>query len=602
NTYGQLGIGTNDTILEQTPQRLTFFDNLDEGEYVTKVYAGQYHSVAVTSKGSVYTWGRNDRGQLGLNYNPSLHSMITAPEQVTVAAADGSRKPLTGIVKASTGSNHTVVLTAGGILYAWGWNEYGQLGNDSDAVKSMAIEPVIVKNINNVVDLSRGSGGQTSYAIRYDGTVWGWGNNEAGQINFVSKTDNPKYIRPTRVDLTVKETTPAATLSDPDIITVTNYNGKVIRVYGGLEYSAALLNDGTAITWGKNDNKELGRDVTSKVDVNGVFAPDVIDVSNTDGGHDYIIDLAAGTVHAIAMLDDQRVLGWGSAQNGRLGDWTNLSGDHWIDIPEYINVADVTGNTSTAGATPTTVTDHIRALTIGTGGAFTVIGRSTMPATASSTDDEKALAAKNGLVYTFGLNSNGQLGLGAAGVERDLEQHITGTVVSVAKPSIVAGGMASLIPTSKIMPVTTTETVKISIPRFYITGDEDSSADYGYYILNTVGTNVITFTKNTKSVYANNQGIAVLVIEDFENGTNMKATFQVIDENERRTTGLLYILEHDPEALKFIGEERDTQWFFERSFLTADDYELITVTDINKPVYEADGVTPKLDASNNPVY
>ncbi|MBQ3462036.1 MAG: hypothetical protein IJH36_02820, partial [Clostridia bacterium] len=130
------------------------------------------------------------------------------------------------------------------------------------------------------------------------------------------------------------------------------------------------------------------------------------------------------------------------------------------------------------------------------------------------------------------------------------------------------------------MPVTTTETVKISIPRFYITGDETNAADYGYYILTTQGTNVINYTKSTRQVYANSQGIAVLVVEDFENGTNMKATFQVIDETDRRTEGLIYILEHDPEAVKFKGEERDTQWFFEHSFLTADDYELIDVTDI----------------------
>ena len=67
NTYGQLGIGTADNVIQNVPQRLTFFDDLRKveessdgtlistGENVVKVYAGEYHSVALTDKSNVYT-------------------------------------------------------------------------------------------------------------------------------------------------------------------------------------------------------------------------------------------------------------------------------------------------------------------------------------------------------------------------------------------------------------------------------------------------------------------------------------------------------------------------------------------------------------------
>lgn len=113
-------------------RRLTFFDDLRKveessdgtlistGENVVKVYAGEYHSVALTDKGNVYTWGLNNRGQLGLGYDPSVRDMVMSPERVTLTDSNAKTVELTDIVKVSVGTYHTVALSRSGIVYAWG--------------------------------------------------------------------------------------------------------------------------------------------------------------------------------------------------------------------------------------------------------------------------------------------------------------------------------------------------------------------------------------------------------------------------------------------------------------------------------------------------
>jgi alpha-tubulin suppressor-like RCC1 family protein len=153
NNYGQLGIGTNDSTANAVPERVTFFDDLAEnGEHVIGVYAGENHSVALTDKGNVYTWGLNNRGQLGLGYNPSNRDIVTTPELVDVSGAK--------IVKIAVGTYHTVALGSNGVVYAWGWNEYGQLGNGSNTDK-YSTTPVTVKSLNKIIEINHGSGGNT---------------------------------------------------------------------------------------------------------------------------------------------------------------------------------------------------------------------------------------------------------------------------------------------------------------------------------------------------------------------------------------------------------------------------------------------------------
>lgn len=113
NEYGQLGDGSVSCAYE--PINVTALNGKD----IVSVHAGEYHSIALTRDGEVYTWGHNDYGQLGLG-NASI--VVSTPQKV---------ESLPEIVSISAGKQHTMVLGADGYVYSFGDNSLGQLGAPS---------------------------------------------------------------------------------------------------------------------------------------------------------------------------------------------------------------------------------------------------------------------------------------------------------------------------------------------------------------------------------------------------------------------------------------------------------------------------------------
>ena len=561
NTYGQLGIGTVDNVIQNVPQRLTFFDDLRKveessdgtlistGENVVKVYAREYHSVALTDKGNVYTWGLNNRGQLGLGYDPSVRDMVMSPERVSLTDSNGKTVELTDIVKVSVGTYHTVALSRSGIVYAWGWNDYGQIGNDSNSSQSYSSTPVIVKSLNKVVDISRGSGGQTVYAIRYDGSVWAWGSNDSGQID-VNSINTKIYREPTEVKLKVGNT---------------DYSNDVVRIYTGLNHSAALLNDGNVITWGENNQKQLGREAES-IEGTTIAAPGLVDKSNLTGS-DYIVSLEVGATHNVAILGDQNIAVWGDGADGRLGLGDPKTGNGTADVekPTYVTVENASAGTR----------ENLQALAVSTGGAFTIVSRSMV-----DTSDPK-----NGMVYGFGINDIGQLALGRP-------SDVTNSIIY--EPAIIAGDVAEIKPSAATMSVNDVRKVTIKLPRFYVTTTENTNGgDYIAKVVNIGDTtgDIITYDKTTQNVTGVSIGTAMLIVTDNETPTELDATFTVIAEQDDRVGYLYYDIENPEKADEIIstaGEVQDTDWFLDKGFLTyGTDYTIETATDETGKEYNA---------------
>ncbi len=108
--------------------------------YIVQISAGYVHSMALKKDGTVWTWGRNDGGQLG-NNNTSNKSL---PVQVK-GGASGSEY-LTDVVQVTAGNWHSMALKANGTVYAWGWGQYGQL--------EMAIQQIVMIVTNILVKKS----------------------------------------------------------------------------------------------------------------------------------------------------------------------------------------------------------------------------------------------------------------------------------------------------------------------------------------------------------------------------------------------------------------------------------------------------------------
>lgn len=147
---------------------------------VVAIAAGQYHSLALRSDGTVWAWGWNYYGQLGDG---------TTIDRTTPVQVQG----LTNVVAIAASSNFSLALKADGTVWAWGQNSYGQLGDGTIINKK---NPVQVKNTSNVRYINAYR--NTACAVKTDGTVWGWG--EQSYFKFSSSVYSGAVTAPVQVE------------------------------------------------------------------------------------------------------------------------------------------------------------------------------------------------------------------------------------------------------------------------------------------------------------------------------------------------------------------------------------------------------------------
>lgn len=196
NNYdGQLGDGTNEN--KNIPVQVVGLNN------VIAISAGSAHSVALRNDGTVWSWGENFRGALGdgTNENSCVPVQVKGLKNVvsisaggiytTVLKEDGTVwfwgnnsgglvqvEGLTNVISISAGDTHRIALKSDGTVWSWGNNNCGQLGDGTN--EGTYNRPVQVKKLNNVISI--GTGNYNSFAIKEDGTVWGWGTNLFGAL------------------------------------------------------------------------------------------------------------------------------------------------------------------------------------------------------------------------------------------------------------------------------------------------------------------------------------------------------------------------------------------------------------------------------------
>jgi alpha-tubulin suppressor-like RCC1 family protein len=245
------------------------------------VAAGDGWSMALESDGTVLAWGNNQSGQLGDGNAPIDH-----PLPATVYGLSAG----SGVIQITAGYSFGLILKSDGSVWAWGNGTSGQLGDGSTDKRSA---PTPVKGLgpgSGVIQVA--GGGSFSLALKSDGTVLAWGNNESGELG------DGKAPVDSSIPVPVKGLGP---------------DSGVVAISAGAAFALALKSDGTVFAWGNNESGELG-DGKAPVD-----SPIPVPVKGLGHGSG-VIAIAAGGSHCIALTKKGEILAWGNDSHGQLGD------------------------------------------------------------------------------------------------------------------------------------------------------------------------------------------------------------------------------------------------------------------------------------------
>lgn len=227
------------------------------------VSAGSDHTCGIKADSTLWCWGRNDSGQLGLGTSDADGGL---PAQVAG-----------GWSIVSAGCGHTCGIKSDGTLWCWGRNDSGELGiGDSGADQNL---PSQVTSANDWLSISTGC--HHTCGIKADTSLWCWGNNNSGQLG-----DGTWSNEKSPVSVSI------------------GYS----QVSGGNVHTCGIIPDGSLYCWGENENGQLG-------DGSG-------DNQNTPtqiGANNFTV-VAAGYSHTCGITSEGSFCCWGNNEYGQLGN------------------------------------------------------------------------------------------------------------------------------------------------------------------------------------------------------------------------------------------------------------------------------------------
>jgi alpha-tubulin suppressor-like RCC1 family protein len=250
--------------------------NVMGGTDWSQTSGGFYHTAAIKLDGTLWLWGNDNYGQLGDGSN----SYPPSPVQ-TIAGG-------TNWKQVSCGYQHTAAVKTDGTLWMWGRNDLGQLGDDSTTHKSSPVQTIATGTDWSQVACGR----HYTAAIKTDGTLWMWGQDNYGQLGDAD----------------------IANKSSPGQTVAGGTNWSQVAANGG-RHGAAIKNDGTLWTWGFNSSGQLG---------NGTGISAGSPAQTISGGTNWS-QVSCGYNNTMAIKADGTLWVWGDNTGGYLGDGSNTN-------------------------------------------------------------------------------------------------------------------------------------------------------------------------------------------------------------------------------------------------------------------------------------
>ncbi len=238
---------------------------------VSIIATGGSYGLAIDKSDKLWGWGYNSYGQLGNNLTATALSPVLIENEINFKDI-------------SAGVDYTIAIDENDNLWAWGNNKYGKLGIESTTLKS-----IIPTKLRTEVKFKKISAGQYhSLAIDENGDIWGWGYNNHGQLGFVSTGSNYEN-KPIKIETEVK----------------------FKEIVAGQYHSLAIDESGNLWSWGYNNNGQLGdgsetkRSIPMKIETEVKFKE---------------IAIGNGSDYNLAIDESGNLWSWGYGTNGQLGN------------------------------------------------------------------------------------------------------------------------------------------------------------------------------------------------------------------------------------------------------------------------------------------
>ncbi|WP_052122816.1 hypothetical protein, partial [Bifidobacterium actinocoloniiforme] len=260
--------------------------------------------------GNTYAWGRNDYGELGDDTRTDRNT------PVRVHTPAGVR-----FTSVSAGNEFSLAIGSDGHAYSWGYNGSGQLGNDTSTYHRTPEQVHAPTNGDNPANTWKtiSAGYWHSLAIGSDGHAYSWGANGYGQLGDGS---NDVSDRPEQVHAPTNGGNPANTWK---------------TISAGDQFSLAIGSDGHAYSWGANDYGQLGNGTNTRSNrPEQVHAPDSGNPANTWK------TISTGGSRSLAIGSDDHAYSWGANYCGQLGNGSSDDNPH--SRPEQVHAPTNGGN------------------------------------------------------------------------------------------------------------------------------------------------------------------------------------------------------------------------------------------------------------------